>query len=279
MEAKRRRDMMKVVCSFVLGAASAAAQVYVLRDGSSLSDQQAEIRGAYLIETLFEDGEAGRVEKAHPVEEVAKLDWPKPDVLTRVGSPGSSSADEQLAAFDAEIARFAPFPRTPGSWWAALVLAKTELLLQLGQDGRAAEQLQALVVAEVTGAPAQSVRLLFVELDLRQGRTELASAMLDHANAELGADSAALAQVSCLRGEIALRRSRFDEALEAFLRVRAFYPREQRYEPRALLGAAVAYRGLGEIGRAQRTLQQLLRRYPNGSWAEQAQRDLQASSS
>ena len=255
------------------------AQSYHLRDGTRLEASAVERRGHGLVERLTEPGDEGLAERWHDVTEIIRLEWPEPAGLSLAREQlARGSPDEALAHVEPVVAEFAAFARVEGSWWDEAALLQAEALLAAGRSADASPVVQALVgVGSAVGAPA--TRLLFVEIDLQQGRVELAAAMLNRILAEgpLPADLAARA--AWLRGEVRLRQGEHEAALEAFLEIPAFHSRERILRPAVLWGSAQAYQRYGDIGRAVRALEQLLLEYPQHPLAAAAQGALSAMSS
>lgn len=260
-----------VAAGLIASTICASAQRYVMRDGTILDVAKVERRGNVLVEPLTDPEDEGVAERLHALSDVVRLDWPEPEALMAAREQLDQGAPEVAIASVAPVLEdFIAFPDVDGSWWDEAALIKAQALLAAGRSAEAAPLVQALVAAQPDPEVQQLSRLLFVEIDLDQGRTELASAMLKQIAEDEGLPSALAARVWWLRGDVFFRRDEFEQALEAYLHVPAFFGRERSLRPAVLLGSARAYREFGDGARADRALSQLLTEYPQHPLALQA---------
>lgn len=245
------------------------AQHFRMRDGRTLAAQAVIVRGNQLVRALeVQDG--GAAEVGFPLSEVASLDWPEPEELIRARENFARNAlAAALADAEAVALRFAPFAILPGSWWGEAELLRLRALAALDRwDGieSAARQLS-------ERAPAvrvrQAAQILVAMAHLRERRLPEAKAIVDSLDRP-GLPPGDAAAIAVLRGNLRLQESDWEGALEAFLGIPAFYPTQTRLMPPALLGSARAYRKLGDLGRAERSLLELVEHYPESAEARQA---------
>lgn len=256
-------------------AATAAGQEYVLRDGTVLTADLAERRDGALVVHLTGPAEEGAAERWYPLTDVVRLNWPEPPELAAArralenAEPGA--VPSRLAPV---VAQFAPFAHVPGSWWGEAAWLRARALVDLGRSGEAVPLVQALLAHPDPGPLAPAARLLFVEIDLTAGRTEVAAAMLANVRGAPDLTLEQRAQICLLAGEMELRRGRYEAAVETFLRVPVFHGRVWALRPAALLGSGRAYRKLGQAARAERAWRDLLRGWPDHPLTTAARREL-----
>ena len=77
------------------------------------------------------------------------------------------------------------------------------------------------------------------------------------------------------KGDAFLAQRQWDGAVLAYLHVPVFYEAEKRWMPPALLGSARAFRGLEDLERAKKSLNDLTAEYPQSAQAEMARAELQ----
>ncbi len=266
--------------SFVISAAAtlalptfAHAQRYQLRDGTILQAADVTLGSGALVQQVALPG-GGSFERRFQLADVIRLDFPEPEALDearRLVIAGKGA--EALALVEPVVRQFAPFPRLPGSHWPRAAQLRLEALL-LGTDNAAIssaarELMQSGLGPEITGV----AKLALAQLDARAGRESLANVMLEEIVRE--APPAIQARAWLLRGELAAARASHAEALESFLRIPAFFGTIDELMPAALLGAARAYRGFGDNGRAERSALELIDTYPDTLQAATARREFQ----
>jgi TolA-binding protein len=74
-------------------------------------------------------------------------------------------------------------------------------------------------------------------------------------------------------GDSFMAQNRVKEAALAYLRVHLLYFKAQDEAPRAMYGAAVAFRTLKQADRAQELVHELIDRYPDTKWADMAKKE------
>ncbi|MCU0793662.1 MAG: hypothetical protein MUE42_12615 [Opitutaceae bacterium] len=267
----------RLLLSLVIGHAALVilpvsyGQRYILKDNTALAASDVTVADGALVQQV-KIASGGSFERRYPLSDVVRLDFPEPEALAQAeklvaGGQGAAA----LAAIEPVYRQFALFPRTAGSPWArAADLRLQALLLGTDQDAiaiAAREIMRSGVGAELTG----TAKLALAQLDARAGRESLANAMLEEIVKE--APPAVQARAWLLRGDLAAARSAHEEALEAYLRVPAFYGTIDALQPAALLGAARAYKGYGDTARAERAAIELIDGYPATAQAAEAKKE------
>ncbi len=263
--------VLSVAAAALALPATAHAQRYLLKDGTVL--QAADVTlgsGAFVQQVALPGG--GSFERRYPIGDVVRLDFPEPEALEEAQKlVVAGKGPEALALIEPVYRQFAPFARVQGSHWPRAAQLRLEALL-LGVDAvtitsAARELMQSGLGPEVTGV----AKLALAQLDARGGRESLANIMLEEIVRE--APPAIQARAWLLRGDLAAARASHGEALEHYLRIPAFYGTIDELMPAALLGAARAYRGYGDNGRAERSALELIDTYPDTLQAATARRE------
>ena len=214
----------------------------------------------------------GSFERRFPLGDIARLEFPEPDAFEETDTLlRAGKGPEALALVEPVYRQFAPFARVPGSHWPRAADLRLQALL-LGEDNAAIsaaarEIMQSNLGPEITG----TAKLALAQLDARGGRESLANIMIEEIVREAPAPVQARAWL--LRGDMAAARSSHVEALEAYLRIPAFYGTLDELLPQALLGAARAYKGYGDTGRAERAAIELIDTYPDTLQANRAKQE------
>lgn len=248
---------------------SSHGQHYRMRDGRTLAANAVVVRGNQLVRALeVKDGTAAEV--GYPLSGVAALDWPEPEELRRAQENFTRGATaEALADAEAVATQFVPFATLPGSWWGEAELLRLQALAALGRWGEIESAARRLSENAPVERLRQAARLLIAKANLHERRWPEAKAILDSFG-KVSLAPALEGEVAVLRGELRLQDSDWEGALEAFLQVPAFHPTQAALMPPALLGSAKAYRQLGDAGRAERSLLELVDHYPESVEAKQA---------
>jgi hypothetical protein len=265
------RRLPWLLAAGLLLPALASAQRYQLKDGTILSAADLTIGSGALVQQV-KIASGGSFERRYPFADIVRMDFPEPPELDQAREHvAAGRGPEALALIEPIYSQFAPFPKTPGSHWPRASELRLRALL-LGEDTTAIttasrELIQSGLGPETTGL----AKLALAKLDIRAGRADLANIMLDEIAREAPPEIQARAWL--LRGDLAQERSAFTEALEAYLRIPAFYGTLDELMPTALLGAARAYRGYGDSGRAERSALDLIDTYPDTLEATTARKE------
>jgi len=255
--------------AFLVG--TAPGQTFYFSDGRKASMPEAKIRGANIILPLKIAGtDGGSASLTLPISSVSRIDWPAPPAIA--AAEADLKADrpaDALKKIDSVLPEQEPFREIPGSWWNQGAVVKTVALARLGKDVDAGVMLERMRRAK---APAEDIsrgEVAIIDQLVAAGKTADATARLDKLM-ETTTDDAGLASIAITKGRIFERAGKTEEALLSYLRVPVFYPSEDDQMPAALLGAARAYKKLGDEGRAAGTLSTLTTRFPNSPEAAQA---------
>jgi tetratricopeptide (TPR) repeat protein len=256
--------------ALLAAAPVAPAQSYVMKDGTSLPAADVTLGAGFLSQQVRLPS-GGSFERRFPLEDIARMEVPEPAELTEAERlVAAGSAAEALALLEPLHQRFAPFARVPGSPWPRVAGLRLQALLD-AKDERAADAARELMRSGLDAETTGPAKLVLARLDADAGRDELAAIMIEEVLKD--APPAVQARAWLLRGDLAARRAAHEEALEAYLRVPAFFGTFDELMPAALLGAARSYRAYGDTGRAERAALELIDGYPNSAQAAEARRD------
>lgn len=248
------------------------AQRYLLANGSALNAADVTLKGDALVQARTIAG-GGSIEQRFPIATVARLDWPEPDELAETAALITAGKGKEALEKITPIHRqFDPFPKTPGSWWNDAAILRLRALIAAGS----APAEISTAARDIMGRSADpdavgNAKLALAEVELRAGKDSIADAMIDQIVTD--APAAVRARGWVLRGDLALKRKAYEEALEAYLRVPALFGTQEELMPAALLGSARAYRGYGDKGRAERAYLSVVDDYPDSAEAAVAKRE------
>lgn len=243
-----------------------SAQRYLFTNGSAVNAADVSLKGDALVQTRKLAG-GGSMEQRFPLATVARLDWPEPAELAETTALiTAGKGKDALAKITPVFRQFDPFSKTPGSWWTDAATLRLQALI--AADSPPAEITAAArdIMGRATDSDAVgNAKLALAEVELRGGKDSIADAMIDQIVTD--APAAVRARAWILRGDLALKRKAYEEALEAYLRVPALFGTLDELMPAALLGSARAYHGYGDKGRAERAYLSVIDEYPASAQA------------
>ncbi|HEY0944020.1 MAG TPA: hypothetical protein VGD81_02095 [Opitutaceae bacterium] len=243
-----------------------SAQRYLLANGSALDAADVTLKGDALVQTRKLAG-GGSMEQRFPLATITRLDWPEPTELAETAALITAGHGQAaLAKITPLYRQFDPFPKTPGSWWTEAAMLRLRALLAAGSPPVEITAAARDIMGRATDPEAVgNAKLALAEVDLRGGKDSIADALIDQIVTD--APAAVRARAWLLRGDLALKRKAYEQALEAYLRVPALFGTLDELMPAALLGSARAYKGYGDKGRAERAYLSVMDEYPNSAEA------------
>lgn len=233
-------------------AAVCPGQRYELADGALLDADSVTLRGGMLVHAREVDDGVGSVERTHPLAEVVRLHWPEPEDL-RAARQRLADGDRHgcLALVEPVMRQFAPFARVPGSWWLACARLRLRALDPASEPDELSQAAREVASRTDDAEAVGEARLVLTELEIRAGRARLAQTMLASILAE-PVPATVRARAWLLRGDIAMAERRFEEAIEAYLRIPVFHSAYSELVPAALVAAEKAFRAYGDDAQADR---------------------------
>ncbi|MDR2429320.1 MAG: hypothetical protein LBD14_00175 [Puniceicoccales bacterium] len=223
------------------------------------------------------------VKNSKKYSEVTRIEWgiSRPKVMEDAEiAVQRGDASAALAKIEPVLQFFARMRKnTPGSLWLPAASIKLDALVVLKNDAVLTEFISELEAANDGTIPSLPNRIKMAKLDqvLRRGKVEQALVEADkHIRDTL--DTAFLAHLHLVKGNALLELRRYEEAMNAFLRIPVFYGTYVKYIPSAQLGAAKAFRGMDSpanrdlnlLGVSNQYLIDLITQYPLSKEAEVA---------
>jgi hypothetical protein len=214
------------------------------------------------------------------IEEVVLIEWPAIPQLDQARQMIlRGDAAGALDLVETVLRPFDKVKKVPGSPWVTAAIVKLDAIDRLDNDAALATFLTALESVD-DGSNAelgQKIKLAKLIQKARRGDHAGVIADADTLIAQFdGADT--LARLHILKGASLLALRRYEDSMNTYLRVPVFYGSQQEHLPKALLGAAKAFRGmdspatrsqrLGDV--ANRYLRELVATFPVSVEAEEA---------
>lgn len=249
------------------------AQTFYFNDGKKASLPEARIQGLNIVVPLKLSGaDGGSAEISLPISTIKRMDWPAPPAIAqaeddlKAGKPADA-----LKKIDAILGAQEIFREIPGSWWSKGAVVKAIALARLGKDVDAGVTLELM---RLTKAPADDIargEIAIIDQLVASGKIDDAAARLAKIQST-ATDDASLAAIALIKGKMLANSGHAEDALLSYLRVPVFYSTESDKMPAALLGAARAYRKLGDETRAAATITTLTTDFPDSPEAAEAKR-------
>lgn len=247
------------------------AQTFHFSDGRKVPLSEARIKGANILVALKVDG-GGVAELTLPISTLARIDWPAPaEIAAASAELDAGKPAAALAKIDAILTEQEPLRDVPGSWWNQGAVIKAIALARLGKGVDAEVMLERMRRSKAPAGDLFRAELAIVTHLIATGKTDEADARINARQASANDDDSRAA-LAIMKGLIAEKTGRTEDALLAYLRVPVFSPSSTTLMPAALLGASRAYQKLGDTARAAEALSTLNTRFPNSPENAQATR-------
>ena len=214
-------------------------------------------------------------EVGYQASTIAKIDFPQPPQLkTTEGYLGQDDWKKALGEIRPVVKYYEAFRDVPGNWWAQAALLEVSALIGLQLDKEAETLGDEIRKNSTDPETARTAQLQVVPGLLRKDNFEKALQLCDAAIKE-STRPEVLAEAWVRKGDAFLAQRQWDGAVLAYLHVPVFFEAEKRWMPPALLGSARAFRGLEDLERAKKSLNDLTADYPKSAQAEIARAELQ----
>ena len=267
----KRSSLLLFTCALLgsLLISPAHAQTFHFSDGRKVPVSEARIKGTNILVTLKIDG-GGSAEITLPISTLDRIDWPAPaGIAAAAAELDAGKPSAALAKIDALLVEQEPLREVPGSWWNQAAIIKAIALARLGKDIDADVVLERMRRAKAPPGDLFRGELAIVTHLIITGKTDEAGVRIA-ARQSTANDEDSRAALAVMKGLIAEKAGRSEEALLAYLRVPVFSPGATAMMPAALLGASRAYQKLGDTTRAAETLSTLKTRFLNSPESSQA---------
>jgi hypothetical protein len=195
--------------------------------------------------------------------EVTEVIWPIPARLQE--AQDNVARGEPAKALDnAEAVRklFEPLKAVKGSWWIKASLVKLDALDRLENDAATATFLDAFEKEEVAKQPEVATQIQLARLMQRARKGEHEAVIRETGDLLAKVESSELqARLHIVKGNSLLATRKYEAAMNTYLRVPVFYGSETEFIPKALLGAARAFRGMDSPALRDQKLEAVSHRY------------------
>jgi len=216
------------------------------------------------------------------ISEVEGIVWAQPEKLAQA-QIYVSRGEPNLALDEIEpvIKFFEPLKKVPGSWWLKASMIKLDALDRLENDAAISSFLENLERADDGTLPELSTKIKVARLVQSYRKNEFEKVITESTELIKSVDDVEiLARLHILKGSSLLVTKKYENAMNTFLRVPVFYGSQVEQIPKALLGAAQAFRGMdGPTTKEQkleevsnRYLRNLIANYPLSKEAEEAKK-------
>ncbi|CAM3031428.1 tetratricopeptide repeat protein [Rariglobus hedericola] len=238
------------------------AQTFYFTDGRKVPLSDARIKGTNILVSIKIEG-AGSAETTLPIATLDHIDWPAPaGIAAAAADLEAGKPAVALGKIEPLLREQEPLREVPGSWWNQGAVIKAIALARLGKEADADAVLDRMRRAKAPAGDLFRGELAIVTQLVNTGKTDEANARIA-ARQSTANDEDSRAALSIMKGLIAEKSGRTEDALLSYLRVPVFSPSSTALMPAALLGASRAYQKLGDTVRAAETLSTLKTRFPN----------------
>lgn len=250
----------------------AVAQNIVLKSGQTIETRGVRRNGDMIMGSVAVGQSRGEV--GYQLSAVARINFPEPPQLKSASALLTKGQPEKaLAEIEPVVKYYEPFRDVPGNYWAEAALLKVSALAAMQLD-KEAESLGEEIRENVTDPEtARAAQLQIVGGLVHKEQYDKAITLCDNIIKESSQPSV-LAEAWVRKGDAYLAQRIWDKAELAYLHIPVFYEDEKLWMPPALLGSARAFRGLEDLDRAKKSLNDLAQQFPQSPQAELARAEL-----
>lgn len=216
------------------------------------------------------------------LSEAILIEWPAINAMTEAKNfilRGESS--KALDIIEPVLRTFDKVRVVRGSPWIKAATIKLDALDRMENDAAIGSFLATLDSVDDGSNPELTSKIKLAKLLMRARKGEHEGVVTDATSLISQSDDPdVLARLHLLKGGSLLALKRYEPAMNTFLRVPVFYGAQQEHLPKALLGAAKAFRGMDSpVTRSQRLeevsnryLRELIATFPVSKEAEEAKK-------
>jgi hypothetical protein len=197
------------------------------------------------------------------LSEVTEVVWPMPSRLSEAQANVSRGEPAKaLENVEAVLKFFEPIKNVPGSWWVKASIVKLDALDRLENDAATAAFLNNFEKEEAAKLPEVATQIQLARLMQRARKGEHAEVVKEATDLLGKVDSAELqARLHIVKGNSLFAAKKYEAAMTTYLRVPVFFGSETEFIPKALLGAARAFRGMDSPALRDQKLEAVSNRY------------------
>ena len=203
------------------------------------------------------------IESTRKLTEVERIIWPPVDKIAEAqlfvsrGEPGKA-----LDSVEPIIKFFDVFKKTPGSHWLKASMVKLDALDRLENDAAIGAFLDNLEKNDDGSNPELANKMKLARLMQRARRGEHDTVITEAADLITKLDDPdVLARLHLVKANSLLATKKYEAAMNTYLRVPVFYGAQAEHLPKALLGAARAFRGMDSPATKEQRLEEISNRY------------------
>ncbi len=195
--------------------------------------------------------------------DVTEIIWPMPARLQEAqNNVNRGEPAKALENAEAVLKFFEPFKNVRGSWWTKASLIKLDALDRLENDAATNNFLATFEKEEAAKQPEVATQIQLAKLMLRARQGDHEAVVREATDLLAKVDSSELqARLHLTKGNSLLAAKKYEAAMTTFLRVPVFFGSETEFIPKALLGAARAFRGMDSPALRDQKLEAVSNRY------------------
>jgi tetratricopeptide (TPR) repeat protein len=248
------------------------AQDIVLKTGQTVPTGGVRRSGDTVMCKIKVGASSGEV--GYQVVGITKILFPEPAQIKSASEFLSQGlADKALTEINPVIRFHETFRDIPGNWWAQAALIKISALAAMRLDREATALGEEIRKFSTDPESSRAAQLQIAGALVRKQEYDKALEVCDSVIKD-SAKPGVLAEAWVNKGDVFLAQKQWDGAALAYLHVPVFYPNEKLLMPPAMLGSARAFRGLDDLERAKKSLNELIKDYPKSAQAALAQTEL-----
>ena len=203
------------------------------------------------------------IEMTRKLTEVERIIWPNSEKIAEAqlfvsrGEPGKA-----LEGIEPVIKFFDAFKKTPGSLWLKASMVKLDALDRLENDAAIGAFLDNLEKNDDGSDPELGTKIKLARLMQRARRGEH-DTVITEATDLIGKldDVDILARLHLVKAGSLLATKKYEAAMNTYLRVPVFFGSQAEHLPKAMLGAARAFRGMDTPATREQKLEEISNRY------------------
>ena len=251
---------------------TAPAQRLYLQNGADIEWSEVELSGSNL-QQKFKNPNGSPGVRSIPASNVTRVDWPYPAELNEALALVLKQKYAEAQAKAAEVRTVhANWKDKPGSWYVPATLLVVECQIRQKKEQEADKTLTELRTMTLPSSYQIGVGMMDAlasfEKDMTGPAIKKAESLVKGTE-----DSATLARLHVLIGDIKFKQENYMEALDAYLQVPVFYGSQGQLMPVAELGAARSLMRLGRLADASQALGIVITRYKDTPEAADAAKD------
>jgi len=195
--------------------------------------------------------------------DVTEIIWPMPARLQEAqNNVNRGEPAKALENAEAVLKFFEPFKNVRGSWWTKASLIKLDALDRLENDAATNNFLATFEKEEAAKQPEVATQIQLAKLMLRARQGDHEAVVREATELLAKVDSSELqARLHLTKGNSLLAAKKYEAAMTTFLRIPVFFGSETEFIPKALLGAARAFRGMDSPALREQKLETTSNRY------------------